>query len=543
MWKLTLLVPFVAFVSSADVYLNITQGELLGSTKLLGLRSSYYSFKGIPYAEPPVGYLRFRNPRPMGRWNGVWDARELRSACAQPGALRGWSGDEDCLYLNVYSTDLTARRPVMVWMHGGAFVQGSGGTRAYGPDHLISEDVVLVTVNYRLGVLGFLSTGDRHAQGNYGLKDVVEALQWVQDNIRYFGGDPSQVTIFGESAGGVMVNYLVLSPVARGLFSKAISQSGVALCPWAYHANPLEAALDFSQRLNISATSNADLVNKLRAVSVEDIALASKGLKDTDFPRGHLPYEFSPVVEQDIAEPPFLTQPPWEILKSGRWNDVPYIIGTNSEEAIFSALELRIDPDTFNKLNSNPNYLAPPTWNLDESQQTTIANSILDEYFTDRFVNDTYEFIQYSTDSYFHYPISKTVKIMKQQSSPVYFYIFDFDGDLGLLKRFTLLGKYPGVMHGDEIFYLFKQAGLPSPVLPGNPALAVRSKLTTMWTNFAKFGNPTPEVTSTIPAIWPRVQDNQEYLWITETLTPANYPKKERMNFWERLDQSFGPIV
>lgn len=172
------------------------------------LQPNYFSFKGIPYAEPPVGALRFRNPVPHRGWSGVRDAAEHGEHCPHS----GWfgldaGGQEDCLFLNVYSSSLSGSRPVMFWIHGGSFTGGSGDSWTYGPDHLVNDGVVVVTINYRLGAFGYLATGDSAAQGNWGMKDMIEALRWVRQNIAAFGGNPNQVTAFGESAGSVAVSY------------------------------------------------------------------------------------------------------------------------------------------------------------------------------------------------------------------------------------------------------------------------------------------------------------------------------------------------
>lgn len=217
MFKFVVLLAFAAVVacsvidnrSSAfnNLVINTQGGQVQGIEERAGLTGvRYFSWKGIPYAEPPVGNLRFRESVPHRGWSGIRDAGQHGSSCPSGGRREDYTGNEDCLFLNVYSTSIIDRRPVMVWIHGGSFTGGSGDDSTYGPDHLIGEDIVVVTINYRLGVLGFLSTGDRHAPGNYAMKDMLLALRWVQNNILNFGGDPNNVTIFGESAGGVAIH-------------------------------------------------------------------------------------------------------------------------------------------------------------------------------------------------------------------------------------------------------------------------------------------------------------------------------------------------
>lgn len=193
------------YIPQENPIIQTTYGQLQGETLSCGIGCNYFSFKGIPYAAAPVGNLRFRAPVSPQPWSGVRPALEHGPACPSSSRLSPVV-DEDCLSLNVYTKFLDRNLPVMVWIHGGSFSGGNGHSFTYGPDHLVDEDIILVTINYRLGVLGFLSTEDSNAPGNYGMKDVIKALEWVRYNIRNFGGDPDNVTIFGESAGGAAVH-------------------------------------------------------------------------------------------------------------------------------------------------------------------------------------------------------------------------------------------------------------------------------------------------------------------------------------------------
>lgn len=187
---------------------NTNLGKLRGYRERSGLFHTYFSFKGIPYAEPPIDNLRFRAPVPHRKWPGIRQANRHGNVCPTNGFL-GFvaGGTEDCLFLNVYTPSINASLPVMVWFHGGGYLLGDGNTLIYGADYFIREDIVVVTLNYRLGALGFLSTEDTNAQGNYGLKDVILALKWVNINIDNFGGDPRKVTIAGQSAGNIILKH------------------------------------------------------------------------------------------------------------------------------------------------------------------------------------------------------------------------------------------------------------------------------------------------------------------------------------------------
>ncbi|XP_049861739.1 cholinesterase-like [Schistocerca gregaria] len=198
-----------------DVLVTVQQGTLRGTTATSVYNTSYTAFLGIPYAVPPTGKLRFLAPQPAGNWEGVRNATQYGSDCVQ----QDGSGSEDCLYLNVYVPGVPqkgGKLPVMFYIYGGAFRTGSGSDQEYGPDFLVSYSVILVTVNYRLGQLCFLSTGDAVAPGNAGLKDQRLALTWVQRNIARFGGDPQRVTVFGHSAGALSSCYHFISPQSSG---------------------------------------------------------------------------------------------------------------------------------------------------------------------------------------------------------------------------------------------------------------------------------------------------------------------------------------
>lgn len=226
----------------------------------------------------------------------------------------------------------------MVWLHGGAFSFGSGNSFLYGPDYLVPEGIVLVTFNYRLGPLGFLSVG-KDASGNAGIKDQVLALKWVRDNIAAFGGNPKDVTIFGQSAGSVSVHLLMMSPLAKGLFHKAIAQSGSALNPWAIARNPKERGFLLGQALGCYTNDTDELLSYLRKASPQKIVnAASQTITQEDVKRS-IGLPFVPSIEnwtgEDASdEEPLISEDPITIMKRGKYNNVPLITGFNSDEAM-----------------------------------------------------------------------------------------------------------------------------------------------------------------------------------------------------------------
>jgi para-nitrobenzyl esterase len=292
-------------------------------------------FRGIPYAAPPVGALRWQPPRAAARWTGVREARQLGHNCMQGQPYNDIDPyaagvSEDCLYLNIWSPSLgTAgpRRPVLVWIHGGGFFAGFGGEERHNGTRLAQKGAVVVTVNYRLGPLGFLAhpaltaESAHHSSGNYGLLDQIAALQWVKRNIAQFGGDPSRVAIFGESAGGVSVGSLIASPLAKGLFSRAILESGTGVGIGVSRRDTLQATgVQLAESLGVHG-SGADAAKRLRAVPAETILAAASRLGAAGTPR------FWPVVDGWV-----LPHPVDSALLNGTANLVPVIVGSNRDE-------------------------------------------------------------------------------------------------------------------------------------------------------------------------------------------------------------------
>lgn len=242
---------------------------------------TYFAFEKIPYAAPPLGNLRFKAPQAPRSWAGQLEAFKLDVCCHQVGSTIDIIETEDCLYLNVFtpelpSVDTSPKLPVMVFIHGGGFIQGCA--MEFRSDFLIDEHVILVVLNYRVGPFGFLSTQDGIIPGNNGLKDQQFAITWVHDNIHLFGGDPDRVTVFGQSAGSASVSYQLLNQKSKGLFAGAILESGTALSPWAFQRNARKIAFKTASFLNDSFTSNGnseELLEFLLTVQAEDLAKAA----------------------------------------------------------------------------------------------------------------------------------------------------------------------------------------------------------------------------------------------------------------------------
>jgi para-nitrobenzyl esterase len=304
---------------------RVAEGQLSGAAA-----GAVTVFKGVPFAAPPVGDLRWRAPRPMTPWTGVRKADAFSASCVQTivDAKKPWTYEfmahgatsEDCLYLNVWTPAKGAgeRRPVLVFIHGGANTEGAGSIPAYDGSGLATKGLVVVTVNYRLGAYGFLAHPELtkespdHASGNYGLLDQIAALRWVKANVAAFGGDPSRITVSGQSAGASAVRNLLVSPLAAGLFHRAIAESGVSLT-----GAPPRTLVDAERDgVRFAEAKGATTLAQLRALTREQIAAA-------------LP---APVRWGTIVDGYVLTSGEAEAFASGKHNDVPVLTGTNRDE-------------------------------------------------------------------------------------------------------------------------------------------------------------------------------------------------------------------
>jgi para-nitrobenzyl esterase len=306
---------------------KVTGGTIEGIPAKNGIQC----FRGIPYAAPPVGPLRWKSPQPVLPWEGVRPARAFGHSSEQnkiAALAMGVAGglDEDCLYLNVWAPSGAAQLPVMVWIHGGAFTAGSGSMPLYDGSRLASKGVVLVTINYRLGPLGFMAHPELTKEGggssgNYGIRDQIAALEWVRDNITGFGGSPGNVTIFGESAGAFSVNILTASPRAKGLFHRAIAQSGGSFAPAKTGSEfgllhlPLKGAEAEGQKL----------LKRLKVTSIAEARkLPAKAVSDAAAPE---------VTGSAVIDGVILPKDIYELYSQKQFNDTPLLVGSNSDEA------------------------------------------------------------------------------------------------------------------------------------------------------------------------------------------------------------------
>ncbi|XP_017092020.2 esterase B1 isoform X1 [Drosophila bipectinata] len=550
-----------------EIVATTTLGKVRGRYQKYrsGERGGYYSFRGMRYGAPPTGARRFRAAEPEKPWSGIRDASREGQSCPHKNMiLDTFKGDEDCLFVNVFTTRMPkeeesseqTKLPVMVWLHGGGFSFGSGNSFLYGPDYLVAEDIVLVTLNYRLGPLGFLTAGP-DAPGNQGLKDQILALKWVRDNIAAFGGDPKQVTIFGESAGASSVQLLLLSPLAKGLFHRAISQSGSALNPWSMAASSSQRAARLAANLGyVGANNTEEILDFLRRVPAMKLVEAAPTTITAEDQRNNIGLPFVPVVEgywnqdsqeEQFYEQPFLTQHPSDMYHSQNFNsDVAYMTGYNTHEAMLFIRRLRKNPQLLQIIENDFGRLVPHDLNVTHVHDR-VTREIRTFYLGNKHVGieSVDEMIALLTDLMFLQGIRRTARNhAKYGNAPVYMYRFSFDGALGLYKRMLGIPR-PGVCHGDELGYLFKFGFFNLSLDPKSMEVQVKNRMVRMWTNFAKYGTPTPDTedpnltTKWAPIDPSNVMNSLNYLDISANLAMKTNPEPERQRFWDEMYQHY----
>jgi para-nitrobenzyl esterase len=497
---------------------------------LAGLRhGAVTSFKGIPFARPPIGALRWRLPEPTEPWAGIRDATVFAPTCPQAptqletlmGLAVGEQQSEDCLYLNVWTPACDGeKRPVMVWIHGGAFVLGAGSHGVYDGTGLAELGAVVVTINYRLGAFGFLALGlatDGRAPGSgaEGIADQILALDWVRRNIACFGGDPDNVTIFGESAGGMSVATLLASPAARGLFHKAIAQSGAADIGHAPDRSARVAhALLEEMGLETHETGKA-LDAPYSALIAAQIALIAKTNAGKDSRKlGALP--FQPTIDGAL-----IPARPIQLLREGAGAAVPLLTGTTREEwRLFTA--------------ANPALRLMSAKNFGERVERLAgdhAPAMLAAYDE----GSPYErFNALMTDKAFAVPADRLAQAQAHRA-PVFTYRFDW--------RSNYLGGLMGACHALDIGFTFgtHNKGLVGAFFgTGVAAEALARDMMESWIAFARAGDPSTSATGT----WPRYDAAARQTVIFGDGAPhlANAPNEQRLRAWDKMsERRIGP--
>ncbi|OFE13679.1 hypothetical protein PHACT_11490 [Pseudohongiella acticola] len=470
-WLTVMQIAFVVAPVNAQSTSTMQAVAETAHGRLLGVPSqrapSVNVFKGIPYAAPPVAQGRWQPPAPVASWTGERMADTFGPDCMQQPYPEGSFfyrparlSSEDCLYLNVWTAAESGdARPVMVWLHGGALTRGSGAIDTYDGARLAQKDVILVTINYRLGVFGYfahpelVAESPRFSAGNYGILDQIQALKWVQENIAAFGGDPENVTVFGESAGAWSVNFLTASPLANGLFHKAIAQSGARLDP--------RVELDRQSSAGASAAAaGSQLAEQLGAGDLRELrAIPARDLLDRAADEG---FRTDGIVDGWV-----IPEQPYAMFSQGRQNKVPVLVGFNSEEGTTLGAAATL-PDSAGAYEARI-----------RSVYGDLAEMILEVYPADDIRKSTLDNYR---DSAFGWNMVTWANLTRNVDESAYLYFFTHRPPG---PRAQELGAY----HASEIAYVFNNVD----TLP-NQASAMDHRLgdimSDYWVNFAHHGVP-----------------------------------------------------
>lgn len=510
-------------MAQAQTEVKTTVGTITGVTADAG---GVRVFKGIPYAAPPVGAMRWKPPQPLAAWTGVRKAEAYGPQCMQPKVFDDIVFDrpasEDCLYLNLWTParEAGAKLPVMVWIHGGGYQAGASHEPRHDGTSLAGRGVVLVTVNYRLGVFGFLahpalsSDDPRGTSGNYGLQDMAAALQWVRDNVAAFGGDPGNVTIFGESAGSFAVSTLMAMPSARGLFHKAIGESGA---PFGRALALTPKAASEGRGEKFGASLGATTADALRAKSADDVLAAASKWQ---------PW-FSPSVDGVV-----LPEPVPASFAAGKQAQVPLLAGWNADEGRGGVTLGRERPTAVTFAEATRKQFGPA------------AEALLRVYPASSDVEALQSASDLAGDLFIGYSTWKWIEAHRQTgSAPVYRYLFarKIPIEPGRMQNGRpVTAEDVGARHAGEIEYVFGTLDTVKGV-PWTPAdRALADTIGRYWTNFARTGDPNGEG---LP-LWPRLfrvepgamADMGPRILVLDTeVQPMPEPHRERYETLDRI--------
>jgi len=474
MKKITFLVAILIVLTTGICIAQQPAPVKVGDGLVQGLfENGLTVYKGIPFAAPPVGELRWKAPQPAAKWEGV--KQTIKFA---PGPIQGGnppSGkSEDCLYLNVWSPAKKAKDkiPVLVWIYGGGFGAGATSEPNYDGTNLAQKGVVLVSIAYRVGQLGFFAHPElsaenpNHVSGNYGLLDMIAGLQWVKKNIAAFGGDPNKVTIFGESAGGIAVSMLCASPLAKGLFQGAISESGGSFGPSRPTTFP-------GENQKILKDAENDGVAYAKSAGVASITELRK-IEPNKLPAGRGLGMSWPIIDGYV-----IPNDQYTLYEAGKYNDTPILVGYNSDEGASFSRE-KTPEEYFTGVKGRYGKFADDLIKAYPAGENNVPKTARD----------------LSRDAAFGWHTWSWARLQaKTGKSKAYLYYFDQHPDYP--KDSPRYGF--GSPHGQEVAYVFKHLDPNNPQTT-NSDFEISEAMATYWTNFAKFGHPNGEGVPEWPA-------------------------------------------
>ncbi|CAG9795900.1 unnamed protein product [Diatraea saccharalis] len=436
----------LAQIIKQNVKVKTSEGTVIGFKEN---DSNYYGFYGVPYGGKSSGEYRFKEAPPPSKYEELI-ANKTDILCAQPSPT-GMIGVEDCLTLNIFTKDVNITKPVIVWL-GGEDYSETISVKNYLYKSFVDNDIVLIDVNYRLSIFGFLCLGVEEAPGNAGLKDVMQALKWIQNNIKAFGGDPNNIILLGHGSGAALVDLVTLSKHSNNLISKAIAISGSALSPWAVAYDPVSYAKSLSANLGIRLEDKNLIAKTLKATDAKKLTENINTFKFTN-----QSVLFAPCIENVKLKGWFLDDAPITLLKRKDYKPIPYIAGFVDKEGTIKIKEA-LNDNWFPRMQENFTHFLPIDLTFtDEHTKDNISRYIRKSYFgNDMISNSTIEsFLDYESDSLIKYPILKSVKERaKASKNSTWLFTFYYEGDQN--NGWNNDGVHlKGVGHGAILDYIF----------------------------------------------------------------------------------------
>ncbi|KAJ6641267.1 Juvenile hormone esterase [Pseudolycoriella hygida] len=533
--------------------ITVKQGILCGKKELLPNGKPFSIFLGIPYAKPPVRELRFRSPQKIIQFDRFeLDCTSEGDACFQKSPLtRKYVGSENCLNLNVYvpfQENPLNKLAVMVYIHGGAMKYDSNSRTLYSPEYLVMENVIVVVINYRLHALGFMYMPSMGISGNAGMKDQQMALEWIYENIESFGGNQQKICLFGESAGAACVNFHLLNAKSRKFINTMILQSGSAMCEWNFQGLAESTALELAKIVGCKGDSIEDAYNTLMTVPVKELYDNCDHVLTEEEENTGYRKKWRTVIEEE-SDDAFITQTSLDAIinQAGEFS-IPIIIGGNNGDGmplvarILSQKKLPL----YDRLLA---YFIPRSiQNLTYDEIEEIQREIRDFYFSGKaLTNENVEHLMnLLTDAEYLFPLTVSSELHARYHPKMkqFLYEFQFDGQLNIQKKQMKMEKIKLASHADDVFYFFGGYLVDKVILQSDSReVKMRNILCKLWTNFAKYGDPTPDHDNPVPFKWTPllpIEANQteitlDYLVINDDMKMARNLNKERMDFWRKI--------
>ncbi|KAL0810967.1 hypothetical protein ABMA28_010261 [Loxostege sticticalis] len=504
---------------------NLTQGPVLGYK---ANDAELFEFYGIPYATGPTGRDKFKEPLPAPVWTEILEAVDKDTVCPQFGSerLSDKTVKEDCLVANVFVPDTTTTNlPVMVWVHGGAFQMGHGNSGT--PKQLVnSQRIIVVSFNYRVGPHGFLCLGTKDIPGNAGMKDQIALLRWVKENIKYFGGNPDDVTVAGCSAGGASVDLLLLSKMASGLFHRAIPMSGANVGVFGAQVDPIENAENYAKNINYDQNKHGSLEEFYKNVTLEQ--LNSYSLLETK----DLAVVFSPCVERDIGGERFLDDTPVNIIRSSDYIQCPLLYGFANLEGLYRA---GLFEKWKNEMNTNFEVFLPADLGFkNEDEKLEVAKKIKEFYFGDKLVsNETgLNYVEYFTDTMFVYAMQRSVTLQVQSgNNNIFLFVYSFFDES---SQYVPFSDVQGATHcAESRAFMDEDESKMAPEYK-----IIQQKMREVVLDFITTGNPTPPGSS-LPTWLPSGANRSPCMDFGATIQVAGPFEEKRMLFWDEIYEQY----